>query len=165
MKIDIYKIPNNKTLSISSEVVLDTNKYNFSYPLIKINKCFVNAKIKKYEDFICANLKVTANVRLACSYSLKEFDSEIINEDNFNFSSLDSGTDDDFILYKGNRIDLDDFIYELIISEIPTSPVMPNAKLPSSGSGYRVLTEDELNKEESQKGNDKFDILNDIDFD
>lgn len=151
MKIDIYKIPNNKALTISSEVELDTNKYNFSYPLIKINKCFVNPKIKKYEDFICANLKVIANVRLVCSYSLKEFDSDITNEDDFNFSNLDSDTDDDFILYKGNRIDLDDFIYELIISGIPTSPVMPNAKLPNSGSGYRVLTEDELNKEESKK--------------
>lgn len=165
MKIDIYKIPNNKILTISSEVIFDNDKYKFSYPLTKINKCFVTAKIKKYEDFINVHLNVSADVRLICSYSLKEFDYDIDNEDDFNFSNLDSDIDNDFIIYKGNRIDLDDYIYELIISSVPTSPIAPNAKLPKSGSGYRVLTEEELLKEESQKGNDKFDILNDLDFD
>lgn len=165
MKIDIYKIPNTKKLVVEEIVELDKEKFAPSFPILEIGKVFAKAKVNRYDDFINIHLSVKAEVILQCSYTLKPFKSKVSGEEEFNFTTFESEEDDDFIIYKGNRIDLDEYIYELIISSVPTSPKAPGARLPKSGEGYRVISEDDLLLEESTKGNDKFDKLADLDLD
>ena len=63
------------------------------------------------------------------------------------------------------EIDLDPYILALILAEVPHTVTKKGAELPKSGSGYRVLSEEELLKEKSTKKNSAFDILDTIEFD
>ena len=73
--------------------------------------------------------------------------------------------DDETIIYKGNSVELDKYIFDAISASVPTSPKAPGATLPSGGKDYRVLTVDELIKEKEEKGDSRFDALNDLEFD
>ena len=48
---------------------------------------------------------------------------------------------------------------------LPLSPKAPDAKAPTSGKGYRVLSEDDFIKEREEQGNSQFDALKDLEFD
>ena len=66
-----------------------------------------------------------------------------ICKDNFYFSSEVTGSEECFF-EPGNEIDLDPHILALILAEVPHNIVKKGAKRPSSGEGYRVLSEEEF---------------------
>ena len=63
-----------------------------------------------------------------------------------------------------SNIEVDEYILDLIIAEVPMKIVKKGAKLPSSGEGYRVLSEDEYNKEQEQKTDSRWAALDDIEL-
>ena len=164
MKLDILKLPYTKEAKLSEEVSFDSELYKCHFPLIEVLNCCADVKVQRFEEFIYATISIKAKVVLQCSYTLKNFETVIKGSDELHFASSNED-DDDCIVFKGNTIELDQYIFNLLSASVPLSPKAPNAKAPTSGKGYRVLSEDEFVGEREEKGNSQFDALKDLEFD
>lgn len=164
MKIDIGKLVSGKENTFKEEVVLSAEKFSIYPPLLEVKKLEVEAKVHRYSDFIDVYLSLKADVVLQCSYTLKPFDAKLEDEDEIHFSNnIEDG--EDMQVYSGNFINLDPYIYNLLSASVPTSPKSPNAKLPESGNGFRVLSESEYIKDKEESYDSRFDALKDFDLD
>lgn len=165
MKIDVSKLNYSKETSFSEEVTFDKEKFAFHIPLLEIKSAKVKANVSHYDDFIYISLNIDAILVLQCSYSLKPFEYKLKENDELHFATIKEDGDDDIIIYKGNFIELDEHIFDIISSSIPMSPKAPDAKLPNSGKDYRVLSDEELKKEKENSTDPRFDKLKDLEFD
>ena len=164
MKLDVLKLPYTKVEKLEDDVSFDAEVFKCHAPLIEIKNCHVELEAQRFEEFIYVTLSLKARVVLECSYSLQHFETTISGSDELHFAPS-KDEDEDCIEYKGTSIDLDPYIFNLLSASVPLSPKAPNAKTPSSGNGYRVLTEEEFLKEKEETGNSQFDALKDLEFD
>ena len=164
MKLDVLKLPYTKVQTLSEDISFDPEVFKCHKPLVNVISCHAELKAQRFEEFIYVTLSIKAKVTLQCSYTLKNFETTIEGVDELHFApSRDE--DEDCIEYKGTSIDMDQYIFNLLSASVPLSPKAPNAKAPTSGKGYRVLSEEELIKEKEEEGNSQFDALKDLDFD
>lgn len=164
MKLDVLKLPYTKAFEITENVSFDPEVFKRHIPLIDVVDCKVSLKVQRFEEFIYVTMNIVAKVILQCSYTLKNFESTVKGSDELHFSSSNE-EDDDCIVYQGNTIELDKYIFNLLSASVPLSPKAPDAKAPKSGNGYRVLSEEDYKKEKEEKGNSQFDALKDLEFD
>ena len=61
-----------------------------------------------------------------------------------------------------NQIDIDEMLITLIVSNIPFKIIKKGAKLPASGDGYIVISEEEMEK---RKKSSPFDALDNLEID
>lgn len=165
MKIDVSKLIYTKENVFEETLSFDPEKFVCHPPLLEVKKVDVVAKVNRYEQFIYVDLNLKADVILQCSYTLKPFESKIKGQEELHFASYAEEGDDDIIIYKGNSIELDKYIFDVLSASIPLSPKAPNAKLPKSGKDYRVLSLDEFEKERANKVDHRFDALDGLEFD
>lgn len=164
MKLDVLRLPYTKAQTITEDVNFDPEVFKCHKPLVSVESCHVELKTQRFEEFIYVTMSIKAKVILECSYTLTHFDTTITGTDELHFAPS-KDEDEDCIEYKGTSIDLDKYIFNLLSASIPVSPKAPNAKTPTSGNGYRVLSEEDFWKEKEEKGNSQFDALKDLDFD
>ena len=164
MKIDVGKLVPTKANLFEEDVVFEEEKFHLLPPLLKVNHLKAKASVHRYAEFIDVHLAIKANVVLQCSYTLKPFDSVIKDADDIHFASYDDGGED-IQIYKGNLIDLDPYIFNLLSAAVPTSPKAPGAKLPESGKNYRVISEEDFLHEKDEYVDPRFDKLKDLDLD
>lgn len=164
MKIDVGKLVPTKENLFKEEVVLNEEKFHIIPPLLEVNRLFCEARVHRYADFIDVNLRIKADVVLQCSYTLKPFFFKLTDDDEIHFANYDDGGDD-LQIYKGNLIDLDPYIFNLLSAAVPTSPKSPGAKLPSSGKNFRVISEDEFHHEKNESIDHRFDKLANLELD
>ena len=164
MKLDVLKLPYTKVYSLSEDLNFDPEVFKCHIPLQKVINCHCELKAQRFEEFIYVTLSIKAKVVLQCSYTLKDFETTISGVDELHFAPS-KDEDEDIIEYKGNTIDLDPYVFNLLSASVPLSPKAPNAKTPKSGNGYRVLSEEELAKEKEGSYNSQFDALKDLEFD
>ena len=164
MKLDVLKLPYTKVQTLEDDLSFDPEVFVCHSPLIEVKSCHVELKAQRFEEFIYITISLKAKVVLECSYTLKHFESEISGSDELHFAPS-KDEDEDCIEYKGTSIDMDHYVFNLLSASVPLSPKAPNAKTPSSGNGYRVLSEDEFLREKEETGNSQFDALKDLEFD
>ena len=165
IKIDVSKLSYTKETILKEVVIFDPEEFKCYPPLLEVKKADVNIKIRRYEDFVYVSMQIKANVTLQCSYTLKPFDTVLKSDEELHFAGYVEEGDDDLILYKGNSIELDKYIFDSISASVPPSPKAPGAKLPESGKGYRVLSSDEFIKEKEEQVDPRFAALDDLEFD
>ena len=164
MILDVTKLSYTKAQNLKDDLTFDPEVFVCHTPLIEVKSCHVELQTQRFEEFIYVTISLKAKVVLECSYTLKHFETTINGTDELHFAPS-KDEDEDCIEYKGNLINMDYYIFNLLSASVPLSPKAPNAKTPSSGNGYRVLSEDEFLKEKEEGGNSPFDALKDIDFD
>lgn len=164
MRLDVLKLPYTKVYNAEEDVSFDPEVFKCHAPLIEVKGCHVELKAQRFEEFIYVTISLKAKVVLECSYTLKHFETTISGVDELHFAPS-KDEDEDCIEYKGTSIELDQYIFNLLSASVPLSPKAPNAKTPSSGNGYRVLSEDDYLKEKEEVGNSQFDALKDLEFD
>ncbi len=166
MRIDVSKLSYTKPTSFVEEVSFDPEVFKCIFPLKEIKEAKATAKVTRYDDSINVHLSVVSKVVLISSYSLKEFETTLKEEDEFNFVSvLPEYDEDDFIIYQGNRIDLDEYVFALISSAVPLKPVMDGETTPSGGKNYVVTTDEDDIKTKEEEGNGRFSKLDELEFD
>ena len=116
-----------------------------------------------YDELFVVNVVGTAEVVGVCAYSLEDVLLKIKINDTLTFTFEEE--DEDVIHIDNPIFEIDPYILDLIISEIPLKIVKPGAKLPEAGDGYRVMSEDEYLKENSEKKDHRWDKLDDIKID
>ena len=164
MRLDVAKLPYTKVFEQQEDLSFDPTIFVCHSPLIEVKNCHAELKAQRFEEFIYVTLSIKAKVVLECSYTLQHFVSVISGVDELHFAPS-KDEDEDCIEYKGTSIDMDHYIFNLLSASVPLSPKAPNAKAPTSGKGYRVLSEEEFLKEKEEGGNSQFDALKDLEFD
>lgn len=163
MRINVNQL-SKKPLELEEEIIIpDTFKCVF--PLVSVNKLIAKIHASSYEDFVDVFLEIKADVILKSVYSLKEFPKVIIAKEEYHFGSSYDEEDTDIINLKSNIINMDEYALNLLSASIPVSPKMKGEKLPSSGEGYVVMSEEEYSKSKEEKYDSRFDKLKDLDLD
>ena len=160
MKINRFLFQ-NKDYSLEDDIDF-SNAYLDPSHIRKIESTHVKVSGVDYEDYLILNLDITTSVVGVCSYSLEDVHLNLHFKADLSFTYDEEDEDNNVI--DGPIFDLDPYVLDLIIAEVPLKLVKKGAKLPSSGEGYRVLSEDEYNKEQENKADSRWDKLNDIDL-
>ena len=161
MLLNVNNVKSGSGYVLKEEVTLDSSKYPPDFPLQEIKTISCSIKAHKYDDFLALEMHLKADLVLICSYTLKPFDYVLKTSDDINFSFFESDEEDDMVPLKGNIIDLDPFIYRLLMASLPIKPVAPGATPPKSGPGYTVNTDED----EEAEHHSPFDKLLDLDID
>ena len=163
MIINRATLPLNKIETFNEEI--DFSSQTFDENHVKcINKCSVSVDATEFGDVLRLKVSGEAEVVASCSYTLEDVPMKIKFHDEFFFSSEEDNSQDCYY-EPGVNIDLDPHILALILAEVPHNITKSGAKLPESGNGYRVLSEDQYLNEKKNKKNSAFDILDTIEFD
>lgn len=161
MKINRYQFQ-NKNYQIEDDI--DFSNVTFDPTHIRgISNTHVVVTGNDYDDYLVLNIKIKADVIGVCSYTLEDIPLKVDISTSLSFSFLEE--DEDVIHIDSPIFELDQYILDLIIAEVPLTFVKKGAKLPSSGDGYRVLSEDEYNKEQENKKDSRWSALDDIELD
>ena len=139
-----------------SHVELDPNHVR------KIENCVVKATATDYETILRIELEINALVIGVCSYSLEDVELKLKIEDEINFS--DDENDPDCYFCNDTIIDLDEYILGILLANVPVRIVKKGAKLPEDGKGYRVISQDQYEKEKENSSDPRWDKLNELDL-
>lgn len=163
MKINRAILPVNKAVSFSEDI--DFSSLTFDPNHVKnISSCHTEIIATEFGNILEIKVAGFAHVIASCSYTLEDVPLNVKFNETFYFS--DEITDsEDCYFESDNEIDLDQYILALILAEVPHNIVKKGAKLPKSGEGYRVLSEDEFEKERKNKKNNPFSALDELEFD
>lgn len=154
---------NNKDYVFSGEIDFSSIKFD-PYHIKEIKTATFNITGSIFEDLLMLKVKVEVDVIGVCAYTLEDVPLHIKTTDNIEISN--EIEDDDTIFFeKDNIFEIDPYILSIIVSEIPPKIVKKGAKLPGSGKGYRVLSEEEYIKEEESKVDSRWSKLDDLDLD
>ena len=151
----------NKHYQVEDDVDLTKVVFPSGSRIKRIDNCHVVASFTRFEEAFDIELKVKGTLTAICSYTLEEFPFP------FSFKERISARDDDQGDYKinNNFIDLEGVIIALIDNSVPLNVTKPGAKKPDSGSGYRVLSEEELLEERKNRKDPRWAALDDIELD
>ena len=134
------------------------------YHIRKIGLTHVKITGSIYEDLLMLKFHIIADVVGVCAYTLEDVPLHYDFTDSLEISN--EIEDDDKIFYEKNPVfDIDPYVLSLLVSEIPAKIVKKGAKLPDDGNGYRVLSEEEYNKEQENKKDTRWSKLDDIELD
>lgn len=158
MKFHRNNVTPAKPLSFSEDIDFSDFDLSKAYPLLKLSKVHAEGEFYLEENTLCVTLSVHAEALLSDSRTCEPFPFALDYEDDFALlSSMDE--EGDGYLFAENVIELRDVVYCSLHSHIPLCPRKSGASLPSSGEGYTVLTEDEVEPLEAPS---PFDALKDF---
>ena len=159
MKINRYLFK-NKDYSFEDDIDFSNQKTDPNH-IRKISNTHVKVSGFDYEDYLILNIELDANVTSVCSYTLEDLPYKVHLKTALSFSYEE---EEDVIQIDGPIFELDPYLLDLIVSEVPLTLVKKGAKLPSSGKDYRVLSEDEYNKENENKKDSRWSKLDDVEL-
>ena len=159
MKINRALLTNG--IAKTFEEAIDFSSCEFDQNHIKsIPSCVVKATATDYESILRIVVEINALVIGVCSYSLEDVELKLKINDELNFT--DDEEDEDNYYEKDNIIDLDQYILGILLANIPMKIVKKGAKLPEDGNNYRVISEDEYNKEKANSHDSRWDVLDSV---
>ena len=161
MKINRFTFQNN-VLELDDDIDFSNAELDQNH-IRKIISCHVKVKGHEYDDLLILEVAVEAEIIGVCSYTLEDVPLKLKFKDSLEF--YNEVSDDEDIFYEDKPIfDLDPYILGLIIAETPMKIVKKGAKLPDSGKGYRVISEEEYNKEQESKKDSRWSKLDDVEL-
>lgn len=162
MKINRLELKLN--VPVAYEDTLDFKDTLFdSYHVKGIKDCHVIAIATEYGEFLSVKINISCIVLTTSAYTLKDLNYEIKIKDEICFSDNED-LSDTYFYEKFPQIELDSYIFSLIVANVPTKVVGKNEKLPESGKGYRILSEEDFYKEKQNKKSSPFDVLDEFFF-
>lgn len=156
MRLNRLTLPVGKEVNFHEDMDFSTYKGD-PYHVRSIKSCHMDLSVINYDELIVLSFKLKGEVMTTCAYTLEEIPY------NYNISEtveLEGNEDDEFEIIN-EQIDIDQIIVTLIVSNVPMKVIKKGAKLPSSGQGYRVLSEEDAAKE---KNSSPFDVLDDLEL-
>lgn len=164
MKLNRATLPVNKSQTYEEEVDFKGQEFDQNH-VKRIESCLVKVIATEFGDVLECKIIGQAHVIASCSYTLEDVPLDVQFNESFYFSDSKDDDTEDCYFEPGVEIDLDPHILALILAEVPHNIVKKGAKLPSSGEGYRVISEDDFVNERKNKKNSAFDVLDSIEFD
>lgn len=164
MKLCVANLQEYKEYNIEEKVDFPKEKYASEY-IRNISQVDVKANYRMEDDYLIVSVKIKGVATLACAYTLEDVEKKFTCSDDIVFTDNKELEDENTIYFDRNEIILDDILLSLVVACLPMKVTKKDAKLPDNGKGYRVLSEEEFQKERANKKTSPFDVLNDIDLD
>ncbi len=164
MKINFYNFKENETEKVSYDTSFPRTDFDPIH-ILGVPSCHVEAEITKIGELLYITMTVKYTALAPCVYTLEELEYHHKDREEFIYAregNLEEGIDQ---TEKNGDINLDDAVHAIIVASVPMHLHKRDAKLPSNGEGYRVLTEDEFNEEQREHKSSPFDVLDDLDLD
>jgi uncharacterized metal-binding protein YceD (DUF177 family) len=158
-KLAKASIIKGRSLSFSSSPSFEG--YPLSYPIHKVEKCHYDVTILKTGDYAEATFHITAKLLVEDSRDAALFHKSLEIKESADILDEEDNAGEGLIV-NGSEIDLDELALRLIVSSLPIKLTRDESPLPKSGKGFRVLSEDEYQKEKQEQGNPAFDSLKDF---
>ena len=162
MNLNRKLLPLGKPVEFEEELSFLDN--NFDVFQIR-NIPHVKAKITatEYGETLRIKFFVKADVTAVSSYTLKDVPLKVTVNEELSFTNED--IEDDNIIYEPNDIiDLNEYILSLILSKVPIKVVGKDEKIPDGGEGYRVISQDDYEKEKEKQTDPRWAALDDLEF-
>lgn len=151
----------NPNYVLEGEIDFSSLIFNSNIKQIKTANVKITGSI--FEDLLMLKVHIDVDVVGICAYTLE--DVEIPLKINETIEISNEIQDDEDIFYEANNIfEIDSYILSMIISNVPSKIVKKGATLPKGGDGYRILTEDEYEKEKTTKKDPRWNKLDDLDL-
>lgn len=160
MKIIRNNFEYNKEYKDKTSLDLSYFEFPQNYRIKQIVSAELETSITNFVSCLQISLSLKGEAIVICNYSGKEFKYPYSLKDILSFADEES----DISYKEDNEFDLDPYLIALIDNMIPLNLVKPGEKLPSSGEGYRVLTEDEYLKEKEKRKDPRWAALDDIEL-
>lgn len=157
MKINRLLLPLGKTINYNEDVDLSYFKGD-QYHVRSIKSCHMDLNVTNYEQLITLSFNIKGTVLTTCAYTLEEIPYDFKVKETI---ELNESEDDEFDIID-NVIDIDEMLITLIVGNVPFKVVKKGASLPSSGDGYRVIKEEDAEKERKPS---PFDVLDNLEID
>ena len=126
----------------------------------RIDFCHAKVVATDYETILRIAIHIDAVVIGVCSYSLEEVELKLKIDDEINFS--DDENDEDCYYQKSPIIDMDEYLLGILLANVPVRIIKKGAKLPKDGQGYRVLNQDDYEKEKANATDPRWDKLDSV---
>ena len=165
MEVNRLLLKPNKPEVVEEDIDFSSNFIDANH-VKRINSCHVKATLTDYEDVLECTLNIKADVTASCAYTLEDVPYKVNVNEKLYFSSDEMDQNSEDIIYEpGNEIEMDHYVFSLIIASVPHNIHKKGAKLPENGNGFRVMSEEDYLKEKaSKKKNSPFDALDDLDL-
>ena len=163
MKINRATLRENKPETYIEDVDFSQQSFDDNH-VRKITRCSVSVTATEFGEVLQVKIEGSADVIASCSYTLEDVPLTVKFNEIFYFSDEETASSDCYY-EPGVEIDIDPHILALVLAEVPHNIVKKGASLPKSGNGYRVLKEEDLEKERQNKKNSAFDVLDNLEFD
>lgn len=141
-----------------SNVELNTNYIR------RILDCHVEVDVENLSTFLRVKINLVSHVVLPCAYTLEDVDYTLKGNEEFDFVEDIDLADNENLFFEKDEINLDSYIYSVLIALIPPKVVKKGATLPKGGEGYKVMTEDEYVKMKKKEKDPRWAVLDDIDL-
>lgn len=158
MKINFDSIKGLENVKYSP-IIEEFNKLNYSDRIKEFKKVNIEISFEKINEILKCEFKIDFEAFVISSYTLKPFNYLKNIDDILYFTTNKEYEDEDVILCK-EIIDLDNYVYSLILSSIPLNAHKSGEKL-KNFDDINVYSEDEYKKNKESP----FDILKDIEID
>ena len=160
MKIYRSSITPARPLELEEEVDLSKKDFASAYPLLGIRDAYVEGLIERNDDFLTANIYVSAVLVLSDARTREPFEYPVEVDDVYDLLQSPEEEGDGYI-FPGNSFELEDLIFSILRSQVPIAPKKEDSALPEAREGYEVYQGDYLL--DGAEENHPFEDLPDID--
>ena len=149
MEIDLTKLITSDKEKISINIDVNFDEESLSKTTIKklIDTKFIGEISKLYDDEFNINGKLTGKMILPDDITLEDttYNFDIDIDENFDITNE---IDDNNLKIIKNTLDISNFLWQNILTEIPSKVVNEkNRNLTLEGNGWRLITEEDLKKD------------------
>ena len=163
MKIDLRNYELGKHYILELDLDFTNHTFSPNYRIRRICSCHLKMDLVVFDYITDINLSIQGEVIGACSYTNDDVTVPYKAKEHMTFSSDPDSTAD---YYEPNStFEFDPYLLALIDSSVPLNIIKKGAKLPSNGSGYQVLSEEDYLAQKKSKGDSRWAALDDVDVD
>ena len=164
MKINraLYQV--GKKYHLSEDVDLSSYELNKN-TIREIKNAHVEVDVENYDDLFRVIVNLKSEVTLVSAYTLADVPYVLKGNEEFDFTDDEEEADNQSLFYEKNIIiDMDDYIFSLLVALIPNKIINKGEELPKGGKDYAVMSEDEYNKKKENKVDPRWAALDDIEL-
>ncbi len=157
MKINYKSIKDKESIEYNADISI-LNELNHNNFIKKFNN--VNGIINfdnTSQDVLIINFDLDYSLNVLSTVSLEEFEYNSNLKEEL-YLTNDKELENDEIIYLKDGFELENIIYSLIITDLPIRLAKENETYKEE-DGYRILTEDELEKERNESHSSPFDDI------
>ena len=146
MKIYRSSITDARPLELQEELDYSSRDFSSSYPLLGIKDAYVEGLIERNDEFLTANIYVSAILILADARTRESFEHPVEVDDIYDLLESPEEEGEGYI-FPGNYFELEELVYSILRSQVPLAPKKEGSELPPDGDGYTVYSADYLSDE------------------
>lgn len=132
------------------------------YPVLEVKKLHYTATVERVGDYPHASFFIEATLLVSDTRDGTPFAKTFKIEEESDLLEEDDDKGEGYVFSDG-KVDLDALALSLLVASLPLRLTRDDSTLPPSGKGYRVLSQEEAEKEKKETTDPRLSALDDYD--